>query len=68
MMSPATPTSYTFPNLTSLRRDFADSFSRGNPGVMWVIGGWSGADTPPFGPPEYFEVPLMQNLDAGPSR
>ncbi len=49
---------YTFPNLTSLRRDFAGFFVPGDPGVMWVIGGWSGADTPPFGPPEYFEVPL----------
>ncbi len=36
---------YTFPNLTSLRRDFAGFFVPGDPGVMWVIGGWSGADT-----------------------
>jgi len=47
---------YGFPNLNALRRDFAGFFVPGEPGRMWVIGGWSGADAPPFGPPEYYDV------------
>ncbi len=28
-------------------------------GWMWVFGGWAGADAPPFGPPEYYDVPRV---------
>jgi len=49
---------YDFPNLGGIRRDHAGVFVPGNPGTMWVIGGWYGADAQPFGPPEYYEVPM----------
>jgi len=55
---------YGFPNLNSLRRDFAGFFVPGNPGRMWVFGGWSGADAQPFGPPEYYDV--MFNAEPAP--
>ncbi len=50
----------TFPDLNSPRRDQAGFFVPGAPGAMWVIGGRNGADTPPFMPPEFFEVQLLE--------
>ncbi len=47
---------YAFPNLNITRRDQAGFYVPGNPGAMWVFGGRSGADTPPFGVPEYLQV------------
>jgi hypothetical protein len=47
---------YAFPNLTTARRDHAGFFVPGNPGALWVFGGWAGSDSAPFGPPEYFQV------------
>ena len=47
---------YTFPNLNISRRDQAGFFVPGNPGAMWVYGGRSGADTPPYADPEFFPV------------
>jgi subtilisin family serine protease len=46
----------SFVDLNVLRRDHAAFFVPGNPGAMWVFGGWSGADTPPYAPPEYYLV------------
>jgi uncharacterized repeat protein (TIGR01451 family) len=47
---------YAFPNLNVTRRDQAGFYVPGNPGAMWVFGGRSGADTPPYGVPEYLPV------------
>ena len=47
---------YAFPNLNVSRRDQAGFFVPGNPGAMWVFGGRSGADTPPYGVPEFLPV------------
>lgn len=47
---------YAFPNLNITRRDQAGFYVPGNPGAMWVFGGRSGVDTPPFGVPEYLLV------------
>ena len=49
---------YSFPDLNTARRDGAGFFVPGNPGVMWVFGGRSGVDTPPYATPEYLEVAL----------
>ena len=50
-----------FANLNISRRDHAGFFMPGDPGRMYVFGGRSsavgyGGDSPPYGPPEYFEV------------
>ncbi len=47
---------YSFPNLNISRRDQAGFFVPGNPGAMWVYGGRSGADTPPYADPEFLSV------------
>jgi uncharacterized repeat protein (TIGR01451 family) len=51
----------TFADLNVSRRDQAGFFIPGDPGAMWVFGGRSsdagyGGDSPPYAPPEYFEV------------
>jgi hypothetical protein len=46
----------TFPILNVARRDQAGFFVPGNPGVMWVFGGRSTSDLPPYAPPEYYEL------------
>jgi len=45
---------YSFPNLNISRRDQAGFFIPVGQGKMWVFGGRSGSDTPPYAPPEYF--------------
>jgi uncharacterized repeat protein (TIGR01451 family) len=47
---------YGFPNLNTTRRNQGGFFVPGDPGAMWVFGGRSGADTPPYAPPEYYET------------
>jgi subtilisin family serine protease len=47
----------SFPDLNVARRNTAGVFVPGNPGVMWMIGGRMQADTPPYAPAEYYEVP-----------
>jgi hypothetical protein len=49
---------YSFTHLNTPRRNQAGFFVQGNPGVMWVYGGRAGADTPPYAPPEYYEVAM----------
>ena len=44
------------PNLNISRRDQAGFFIPGDPGAMWVFGGHSGSDNPPYAPPEYYHV------------
>lgn len=46
----------SFPNLNISRRDQAGFFVPDKQGTMWVFGGRSGADIPPFAPPEYFRI------------
>jgi subtilisin family serine protease len=46
----------SFPDLNIGRRDQAGFFVPGNPGAMWVFGGRSGSDSPPYAPPEYFKI------------
>jgi hypothetical protein len=46
----------SFPNLNIPRRDQAGFFIPSDRGKMWVFGGRSGSDTPPYAPPEYFLV------------
>ncbi|MFZ0534472.1 MAG: S8 family serine peptidase, partial [Anaerolineales bacterium] len=45
---------YAFPNLNVSRRNQAGFFVPGDPGAMWVFGGRSGSDSPPYAPPEIF--------------
>ncbi|PWB54449.1 MAG: hypothetical protein C3F13_06760 [Anaerolineales bacterium] len=55
-----------FPDLNNARRDHAGVFipgDAGEPGAMWVFGGRSGADTPPYGPPEWYPVNLIAEPD-----
>ncbi len=46
----------SIPDLNNARRDSAGFFVPGNPGAMWVVGGRQGVDTPPYMPPEFFNV------------
>jgi subtilisin family serine protease len=46
----------SFPNLNISRRDQAGFFVPDKQGTMWVFGGRSVADIPPFAPPEYFRI------------
>jgi hypothetical protein len=46
---------YEFPDLNVSRRDNAGFFIPGNPGAIWVFGGRSGGDIPPYGVPEYYQ-------------
>jgi hypothetical protein len=46
----------SFPDLNVARRNMAGFFVPGNPGFMWVFGGRSGADTPPYANPEFYGV------------
>jgi len=46
----------SFPNLNISRRDQAGFFIPDKQGTMWVFGGRSGNDIPPFAPPEYFRI------------
>ena len=48
----------SFPDLNISRRDHAGVFVPGDPGTMWVFGGRTGVDTPPYAPPEYYAVEL----------
>jgi hypothetical protein len=50
----------SFPDLNNARRNHAGFFVPGNPGRMWVFGGRQAVDTPPYQPPEYFDVPVVQ--------
>jgi hypothetical protein len=55
---------YSFPDLNVARRNQASFFAPGNPGAMWVFGGRTGGvDTPPFAPPEYYEVAFVGEPD-----
>jgi hypothetical protein len=52
---------YSFPDLNITRRDQAGVQVPGTPDTMWVFGGRSsatgyGGDSPPYGPPEYYEM------------
>lgn len=46
----------SFSNLNISRRDQAGFFVPDKQGTMWVFGGRSGADIPPYAPPEYFRI------------
>ena len=50
---------YTFPDLNTSRRNAAGFFIPGDPGAMWVFGGRSGVDTPPYSLPEYYQVNVV---------
>ncbi len=50
---------YTFGDLNVSRRNHAGFFVPGDPGAMWVFGGRSGVDTPPYAPPEYYNVAFV---------
>ncbi len=50
---------YSFPDLNTSRRNQAGFFVPGDPGAMWVFGGRSGVDTPPYGLPEYYLVNII---------
>jgi hypothetical protein len=54
---------YSFPDLNVSRRDNAGFFVPGTPGVLWVFGGRSGADTPPYALPEFYELPMAGAFD-----
>jgi len=45
-----------FPDLNVSRRDQAGFFIPGVQGTMWVFGGRSGSDTPPYASSEYFGI------------
>jgi subtilisin family serine protease len=49
-----------FPNLNIARRDQAGFFVPGDPGMMWVFGGHRGSDIPPYAPPEFFILSIME--------
>jgi subtilisin family serine protease len=49
-----------FIDLNVSRRDQASFFIPGDPGSMWVFGGHSGVDTPPYADPEYYQVFLAK--------
>jgi len=46
----------SFPNLNVSRRDQAGFFVPDKQGTMWVFGGRSVVDIPPYAPPEYFKI------------
>jgi hypothetical protein len=46
---------YAFPDLNVSRRDNAGFFIPGNSGAIWVFGGRSGAESPPYAAPEYYQ-------------
>ena len=50
---------YAFPNLNVSRRNQAGFFVIGDPGSMWVFGGRSSVDAPPYASPEFFN---LQNI------
>ncbi len=45
-----------FPDLNVARRDQAAFLIPGDPGAMWVFGGSTGTDLPPYAPPEYYAI------------
>ena len=50
----------SFPNLNVSRRDQAGFIIPTNPRAIWVFGGRSGSDTPPYAPPEYFLINSLE--------
>ena len=50
---------YSFPDLNTSRRNAAGFFIPGDPGAMWVFGGRSGVDTPPYSLPEFYLVNVV---------
>jgi len=54
---------YGFANLKIQRRNQAGFFMPGNPGKLWVFGGRSGADVPPYASPEFYSVDLARVTD-----
>jgi N-acetylneuraminic acid mutarotase len=63
---------YSFPDLNITRRDHAGVQVPGTPDTLWVFGGRSsatgyGGDSPPYGPPEYYEVEVAEpTIDVSP--
>jgi subtilisin family serine protease len=49
---------YSFPDLNVTRRNMAGFFIPGDPGQMWVFGGRSGTDLPPYALPEYYNLSI----------
>ncbi len=45
-----------FPDLNIARRDQAAFLIPGDPGAMWIFGGSTGTDSPPYAPPEYYKI------------
>jgi subtilisin family serine protease len=46
----------SFPDLNITRRDQAGFYIPNDPGTIWVFGGRSGTDTPPYAPPEFSKI------------
>lgn len=68
LYDPASRTyNYSFPDLNVSRRNHAAFFQSRDALRMWVLGGYSGSDIPPYAPMEFYQIPFTPEMTIDPS-
>ena len=67
LYDPASRTyNYSFPDLNVSRRNHAAFFQSRDTLRMWVLGGYSGSDNPPYAPMEFYQIPFTPEINIDP--